>query len=226
MALFSVPFTTIYLVSHASGGAILHSSGGFIGGTFITAQVVSAFTNATSTLSLAASAIGAIATSPVAIGVAVTAAAVGGYFYFFGIPAQIELALAQAGYAAPSSGGLAVPIAKLGIALVVLGLAGLLVVNIYKRIKQARLARPEPISIENAQFAAESVFGVTGWKSYGAAIWTGASDTASQISGWIESSASSARKVGATAILYADISRRKIKFSFDRFRRKTENYSG
>ena len=113
------------------------------------------------------------------------------------------------------------PIAKLGIALVVLGLAGLLVVNIYKRIKQARLAGPEPISLENAQLAAESVFGVTGWKSYGAAIWTGASDTASQINGWIESSASSARKAGASAMLCADISRRKIKFSFGRFGRRT-----
>lgn len=221
MALFSVPFTTVYLVSHGAGGAILHYSGGYIGGTYISAQIVSAFTSATSTLGLAAGAIGAAVTSPVAIGVAITAAAVGGYFYFFGMPAQVEIALVQAGLAAPSSGGLAVPIAKLGIALVVMGLAGLLVFNIYKRIKQARLARSEPISLENAQSAAESIFGVSSWKSYGAAIWTGASDTASQINGWIESSAILARKASEAAMLYADISRRKFKFSFRKFIRRT-----
>lgn len=226
MAFFSVPFTTIYLVSHVSGGAILHSSGGYIGGTYISAQIVSAFTSATSTLSLAASAIGAAATSPVAIGVAVTAAAVGGYFYFFGIPTQIELALAQAGFATPANGGLAVPIAKLGIALVVMGLAGLLAVNIYKRIKQARLARPEPISVTNAQSAVESVFGVTAWKSYGEAIWMGASDTASQINSWVQTSTNVARNAGAKAMLYAAISRRKIKFSFGGFRRKIGNHFG
>lgn len=224
MALISVPFTTLYLVSHAAGGAILHYSGAYVGGTYISAPIISAFSNAATTLSMMAGTISAAATSPVAVGVAVTGAVVGGLVYFFGVPAPIQAALAKAGLVAPAKGGWAVPIAKLAAALVLMALAGILAVNIYKRVGQARRAQPAPIEPESAREAVEAALGASAWKTYGNAIWLGASDTLDQIGAWASKGGNLARNAGEAVAYYATSSRPKFTFSAGRFSSMLRKY--
>lgn len=169
-----IPFTTIYLVKHAAGGAIVNYGGAYIAGTYIPASVVSAFAAATTSLS-------AVATSPVFAVGAVAAAAVGGYCYFFGVPAPVAKSLVTAGLAQPAKGGLAVSIGQLAAVLVLLAASGLVSFNVYRRVRHARSARIARIHSAEAEATSKSLFGDDFWREYGAAAWSGVGDSVSQV---------------------------------------------
>lgn len=141
------------LVAHASGGAILSYGGSYLGGTFVGAPIVSAFTTAAGVLShmsvAAAAVISAPATVPVvATAVTIVAVAAGAYCYLHGIPAPVLDTLHAAGLGSMGAKGFAIPVAKLAPALILLGVAGYLAFTVYKDFKafeadyRARVARP------------------------------------------------------------------------------------
>ena len=188
MAILAIPFTTIYLVPHIGGGAILHAGGGYVGGTLIPAEIVGAATSATSALAHAGSSVAALASNPVVLGAAaITAAAVGTYCYFYGIPAPVEALLYKAGLATSAKGGVAITIANVAAAFVVLGAAGLLTFNIYQRIAQARQGARAKIDLDSARAISEAAYGPEIWKQYGEAVWLGATDTVDQVANWARS---------------------------------------
>lgn len=203
MAIFSVPLFSIHLVAHASGGAIVHYAGGYIANTYLGSSVVTAFSSATSTLAAMAGSAATVLTSPAVVGVALAVAVSGGYCYFFGIPTPVQAALIKAGLATPAKGGLAVPIVKLTTALILIGLAGLLTINVFKRINQARRSAKKPLSIDEARSISLAVFGKLAWADYGHAVWLGATDTVDQVLRWATNAASGARAAGETVAIYA-----------------------
>jgi hypothetical protein len=175
------------------GGAIIHAGGQYVAGTLIPASVVAAANAATSALASAGSSAVALGSSPVVLGAAaITVAAVGTYCYFYGIPAPIESVLVKAGLATSAKGGVAITTAKLATVLVVLGAAGLLAFNVYKRIKQARQARRVTLSLDEARGVSESAFGPHVWQLYGEAVWLGTNDTINEVVGWAKKGADAA----------------------------------
>ena len=141
------------LVAHSSGGAILSYGGSYLGGTYVGANVVSAFATAAGVLSQMSVGAAAVATAPatlpvVAGAVAIAAVAAGAYCYLHGIPAPVVEALSTAGVGSMGAKGFMVPVAKLAPALIALGLAGYLAYVVYKDFKafeadyQARVAQP------------------------------------------------------------------------------------
>lgn len=187
MAIFAVPFSTIYLVPHVGGGAIVHAGGGYMAGTLIPASIVSAATTAASALASVGSSAAALGSNPVVLGAAaVAAAAVGSYCYFYGVPAPVEVLLMKAGLAAPAKGGLAVASAKVATALVVMGAAGLVSFNIFQRVEQAHRARKSVLAMDEARRLSEATYGASVWARYGEAVWLGAADTAEQLCGWAQ----------------------------------------
>lgn len=196
MAIFAVPFTTIYLVAHSTGGAILHVGGQYVAGTLIPASVVSAANTAAVALAGAGSSAMAVASSPAVLGAAaVTAAVAGTYCYFFGIPASIEAGLVKAGLATSTNGGLAITVAKIATAFVILGAAGLLTFNVYQRVSQARAGRRTTVTVEEGRGFSEASFGPDLWQQYGEAIWLGAKDTANQVVGWAQKAVDATSKL-------------------------------
>jgi hypothetical protein len=190
MAILTVPFTTIYLVAHSGGGALLHAGGQYVAGTLVPAVVVTAANSATSALANAGSSLIALGSNPAVLGVAaVTVAAVGAYCYFYGIPAPIEALLMKAGLATSAKGGLAITVAKLATAFVVLGAAGLLTLNVYKRVVQARRAQRAIMTVDDARGVSEAAFGPAVWEQYGEPLWLGTTDTVDQIVGWARKAA-------------------------------------
>lgn len=206
MAIFAVPFSTIYLVPHVGGGAIVHAGGGYVAGTLVPASVVSAATTATSVLANAGSSLVALGSNPVVLGAAaVTAAAVGAYCYFYGVPAPVEVLLVKAGIAAPAKGGLMIATAKVATAFVVMGAAGLLSFNIFKRVDQARRARRSSLSVDEARGLSEAAFGPSVWEQYGKAVWLGAADTADQVFGWAQKAVDAASGLLDRQVAVGDI---------------------
>ena len=203
MAIFSVPFFSIHLVAHAAGGAIVHYAGGYVANTYLSSSVMTALSGASSTLTAMAGSAATVLTSPAVVGVALALAVSGGYCYFFGIPAPVQAALIKAGVATPAKGGLAVPIVKLTTTLILIGLAGLLTINVFKRISQARRSAKKPLSIDDAQSISSAVFGKPAWADYGHAVWLGATDTTDQVLRWATNAASGARAAGESAAIYA-----------------------
>ncbi|MFT4027274.1 MAG: hypothetical protein QM676_10795 [Novosphingobium sp.] len=198
MAIAAVPFLPIYLVEHVSGGAIIHAAGGYVANTFVNAAVISAFTDASAAL---AAAVTTITSAPVLASVgAIAVAAAGAYCYFYGIPAPVEAFLIEAGLATSAKGGLAVTVVKLATALAVLGVAGLMAFNIYKRIWQARGAIGSGIDPGQARHASETAFGTDFWKHYGEAVWLGVTDTRDQILGWASNAISGVQKAGSALL--------------------------
>jgi len=206
MAIFAVPFSTIYLVPHVGGGAIVHAGGGYVAGTLIPASVVNAATTATSVLASAGGSAVALGSNPVVLGAAaVTAAAVGAYCYFYGVPAPVEALLVKAGFAAPAKGGLAIATATVATAFVVMGAAGLLSFNIFARVDQARRARKSILTLEEARVLSEATFGSSIWEQYGEAVWLGAADTADQIAGWAQTAVDAASSLLEKRVAVSDI---------------------
>lgn len=189
MALMTVPFTSIYLVPHVSGGAIAHIAGGYVAHTFVPPAIVEAFGVAATVLgqmSSSASAIAtattSVATNPVVLGgVALAAVAVGTYCYFHGIPAPIEAALTKAGLGTATKHGLMVSLPKLAVALILLGGAGYISYRFYKSHKMERLARLLGGSFDEqtrgqAETLVHSAFGDRAWSEFGSTIWSSASE--------------------------------------------------
>lgn len=140
------------LVAHSSGGAILSYGGSYLGGTFVGAPIVTAFTSAAGVLAQLPAAAVAAATAPatvpvLAAAVTIAAVAAGAYCYLHGIPSPVVEALSTAGVGSMGAKGFAVPVAKLAPALIALGLAGYLAFVVYKDFKafeadyQARVAQ-------------------------------------------------------------------------------------
>lgn len=206
MAILAVPFTTIYLVAHSAGGAILHVGGQYVAGTLIPASVVGAANTAAAALAGAGSSAMAIASSPVVVSaVALTAAVAGTYCYFFGIPAPIEGVLIKAGLATPTKAGLAITAAKMATALIILGAAGLLAFNVYQRVRQARAASRTALTVGDARGLSEASFGPDLWQQYGEAVWEGGKDTVDQIVGWAKKAADGASKLLEQSVAIGDV---------------------
>lgn len=141
------------LVEHSAGGAILAHGGSYLAGTYVGANVVSAFTAAAGVLSqMSAAAVSVVAvpaTLPVVATVATVAVvAVGAYCYFHGLPVPVMEMLSAAGVGSAGLKGFAVSVAHLAPALIAMGVAGCLSYVIYKNFKafeadyNARAAQP------------------------------------------------------------------------------------
>lgn len=184
MAIAALPIAKIYLVGHVGGGAILHAGGGYVANTMLPAAVVEGFSAASSALATIGASAASLAANPyVVAGTAIAVVAVGTYSYFYGVPAPIEAALINAGLAEPAKQGLLIGAAKLATGLVLLGLAGLVSYNFYKRVKEARTASKsqEVIEVGAAKATAEAAFGHETWNLYGKALWDSVNDTATQV---------------------------------------------
>lgn len=206
MAIAAIPFTTVYLVQHVGGGAIVHVGGGYVAGTLIPASVMTAANCATAALANLGSSAIALGSNPVVLGgAAIAAAAVGAYCYFYGIPAPVEALLVKAGLVAPAKGGLAIATGKVAMVLVLLGAAGLLSVNVYKRVEQAHRARRASISVGQAREASEAAYGPSIWAQYGEAIWLGASDSIKQVVDWAKTAIAGASTVLDRPVAVGDI---------------------
>lgn len=184
MAIAAIPIAKVYLVEHAGGGAIVHAAGGYVGNTLIPAAIIEGFSAASSALATIGATATSLASNPyVLAGAAIGVVAIGTYSYFYGVPAPIEAALIKAGLAEPAKHGLLIPAAKLATGLVLLGLAGLVSYNFYKRLREAKAATKgrEAIKISGAQATVEATLGSETWTTYGNALWGGVTDTAFQI---------------------------------------------
>ena len=131
------------LVQHAAGGAILSYGGSYLGGTYVGANVVSAFTTAAGVLSQMSAAAGSTASAPATVPVLATVAtvavvAVGAYCYFNGIPAPVIEMLSATGVGSVGAKGFMVAVAKLAPALIALGAAGVLAYVVYNDFKTFR----------------------------------------------------------------------------------------
>lgn len=188
MTILAIPFTSLALVAHAAGGAILTNAGAYVAGTYVPAAVVQAFGSATAALgSMGTAAAGLASANPVTISVvavvAVTAAAVGTYCYFHGIPAPVAETLVHAGLASPSQKGLAILVPKLAAALVLLGAAGYVAYRFYENFNDLWADRETSsgwakANESTAQTEAERNFGGEVWKTLGAAVWATKADIA------------------------------------------------
>ncbi|MEY2884331.1 MAG: hypothetical protein RL490_2055 [Pseudomonadota bacterium] len=181
MAILELPFLSVYLVQHASGGAIVHAAGGYLAGSFVSAPVVQAFATASGVLSSLSSGVVAVAANPLVLSAAVvTVAVAGAYCYFFGIPAVVAAALSEAGVAVATKAGVAVSVPQLAVALVLLGGAGYVGYRIYKDKAAAQSAATQLTTSILDQPAAEAVVGSTAWARFGAALSSGFNGAATQ----------------------------------------------
>jgi len=181
IALLSIPFASMYLVEHVSGGAILHAGGGYIANTLVPATVVEAFGVASGVLAKmgagAATMGGTAVSTPVLISAAALAVvAVGSYCYFHGIPVPVETALSSAGLGTATKQGFMVSVPQLAVALIVLGGAGYVAYRFYQSLKSLRAARllgsaPVAPTHEEAEATSRGVFGDDAWSNLGASVW-------------------------------------------------------
>ena len=174
MAIFGVPLVSLYLVPHAAGGAIVSYAGSYVAGSYVTASVVSAFSTAAAALASVGTSAVAFATSPVTTVVAAAMVVIGGYCYIFGMPVVLQSALHSLGLAAPTNGGIVIPIVQLATALVLIGGAGYLSFQVYKSLRDAREAKLVPIEYSEAKYASCRSFGEAAWFEVGDSIWRGA----------------------------------------------------
>lgn len=185
MAIIAIPFLGLSLLPHAAGGVILAGGNSYIAGTYVSAEVVAAFTTASGVLSqmsagasTLASAAASVATNPITLGVAAIAVvAIGGYCYFHGIPAPIVETLKGAGLAAKTSKGVMISVPKLAVALILLGGAGYIAYKFYKSIKARQVAtiqttRNPSANEQDAKEAVEAAFGKMAWATFGEAAWS------------------------------------------------------
>jgi hypothetical protein len=171
MGIVAIPFTSLMLLPHAAGGAILANAGGYISGTYVSAAVVEAFATASSVLSSVGAGATAIAANPVVLGAAAIAvSAAGAYCYFYGIPAPVAAALSKAGLGSAAKSGFAISISKLAVALVLLGGAGYVSYRFYQSYKKAQRASSQADPATGGEANAEAVFGKTVWARFGEAI--------------------------------------------------------
>lgn len=195
MALLSIPFTTLQLVGHASGGIIARNASGYIASTYVGADVVSAFATAGSALQAMSSSAVALATNPYTVGaVTIAAVAIGTYCYFYGIPAPVAETLVHAGLAAPSKQGLMIAVPKLATALVLLGAAGYVAYRFYANLQSFRADRQESEAADAAdEIAARNVseryFGPQAWSLIGEAVWATKEDVAAVASAAVDRAA-------------------------------------
>ncbi|PXA87710.1 hypothetical protein DMC47_31405 [Nostoc sp. 3335mG] len=180
----SIPFTTLKLVGHASGGTIMRNASGYIANTYVGADVVSAFTTAGSALQAMSSSAVALVSSPYSLGaLTIAAVAIGTYCYFYGIPAPVAETLVHAGLAAPSKQGLMIAVPKLATALVLLGAAGYVAYRFYANLKTLLADRQVSESTDAAdetaaRHASEGFFGAQAWSLIGEAVWATKEDVA------------------------------------------------
>ena len=179
MAFIEIPLTTLALVQHSAGGAILSNAGSYIAGTYISAAVVEAFATASGVLASIGGGAVAATTNPIIFGAATVAVvAAGAYCYFYGIPVAIEAVLTQAGLGVAAKNGFAISIPQLAIALVLLGAAGYTIYKFYENYKAAQDIPIRAINSGTAQTATEAAFGFDAWQTVGSAVWSGVSDAA------------------------------------------------
>ncbi len=190
MALITFPLVGLALLPHASGGAILAHGGAYLGGTFVGAPIVTAFTTAGGVLAKMGAAVavgtGLTASSalPVVAGVtAIAVVAMEGYCLLHGVPSPIGALLAKAGIGSVAAkGALAVPLVKLAAALILLAAAGFVVYLVYQGIKEYRARHKADLADLQATAApsrspkevAESLFGREAWATFGEAGWSAA----------------------------------------------------
>lgn len=179
MALVEIPLTTIALVQHSAGGAILSNAGNYISGTYISAAVVEAFSTASCVLASIGGGAVAATTNPIILGAATIAVvAAGSYCYFYGIPVAIEAVLTQAGLGIAAKNGFAISIPQLAVALVLLGAAGYTIYKFYENYMATRDMFDHAVNATSAQKATEAAFGFDAWQTIGSVIWSGVSDAA------------------------------------------------
>lgn len=95
----------LYAVMHSSGGAMLSTASGYVGGTFVSASALGA--------------------APiVATAALVTITAAGAYLYFHGIPAPVAETISAAGLGSTSAKGFAVGLGDIAAVLAILAAAG------------------------------------------------------------------------------------------------------
>lgn len=187
MALLAIPFTSLSLVPHAAGGVILRGAAGYIGGTYVSAEIAQAFGLAGAALQSMGTAATAFAANPYVIGAVVLAAvAVGTYCYFHGVPAPVADTLVHAGLGVQTKKGLMISAPKLATALVLLGVAGYVTYRFYKNFK-ALWADEELVTgwegddMASARKEAERTFGEKVWSTMGEAVWATKNDVARSV---------------------------------------------
>ncbi len=181
----AIPFTSLALVPHAAGGAILRGAEGYIASTYVPAGVVNAFATAGSALHAMGSSTVAIASAnPILTGTLVVAVVVAGTYCFLnGVPAPVAETLIHAGLASPTEKGLAVLIPKLATALVLLGAAGYVAYRFYVNFAELWADRDvaETWRMDSESAAREELirsFGAELWSTVGEAVWATKADVA------------------------------------------------
>lgn len=184
MAILAIPFTSLSLVAHTAGGAIMRDAGGYIAGTYIDATIVQAFTAAGTALQSMGTSAVALASNPYVVGaVVIGAVAVGAYCYFHGIPAPVAETLAHAGLGTSTKKGLMISAPKLAVALVLLGAAGYVTYRFYRNFKDLHRDEAATRTWHDASEAAghdDTVrnFGADVWATVGKAVWQTKKDVA------------------------------------------------
>lgn len=204
MGLFVIPFTSLTLLPHAAGGAILANAGGYISGTYVSATVVEAFATASSVLSSVGAA--ALAANPVVLGTAAVAvAAAGAYCYFYGLPGPVAAALSKAGLGSAAKSGFAITLPKLAVALVLLGGAGYVSYRFYQSYKEAKRANAEFDGSTGGKESAEAVFGKTVWSRFGEALFSDIGSVANRAANLAQEAIDAVRASSATVAESASV---------------------
>lgn len=176
MAFVEIPLTTLALVQHSAGGAILSHAGNYLAGTYVSASVVEAFATASGALASIGGGAVAVTTNPIMFGAATIAVvAAGTYCYLYGIPIAIEAVLTKAGLGAAAKNGFAISTPQLAVALVLLGAAGYTIYKFYENYKVDQYTTVHASDRTTAQKATEAAFGVDAWQTLGSALWSGVS---------------------------------------------------
>ncbi|MFZ4748595.1 MAG: hypothetical protein ACOYLK_17205 [Sphingomonas sp.] len=184
MAILSIPVVGLSLLPHSSGGVLLANSAGYIANTFVSAEIVSAFSTGAAALAKIGAVGASVATSPAAVAAATIAVvAVGTYCYFHGIPAPIAEMLSGIGVGSASHAGFMIPVPQLAVALVILGGAGYVYYKFYENeaaleTDALRSANPKPQNAASAKSMVEQLFGKETWSKFGAAAWSSMGDAA------------------------------------------------
>ena len=184
MAILSISVVGLSLLPHSSGGVLLANSAGYIANTFVSAEIVSAFTTSAAALAKIGAVGASMASSPAALAAATIAVvAVGAVCYFYGIPAPITEMLSSIGVGSASHAGFMIPVPQLAVALVILGGAGYVYYKFYENeaaldSEGLRSANPKPQSAASAKRIVEQLFGKEAWSKFGTAAWSTMGDAA------------------------------------------------
>jgi hypothetical protein len=184
MTILAIPFLDLTLVAHSSGGVILRGATGYIGGTFVDASIVGAFSTAGAALQSMGTSAVALASNPYVIGgVVIAAVAVGTYCYFNGIPAPVAETILHAGLGAQTDKGLMISAPKLATALVLLGAAGYVVFRFYQNFRELWADTDvgstwNEASEKSARDITVRSFGADVWATMGKAAWATKDDVA------------------------------------------------